>query len=153
MARVFAGILVRPLANGTAATLRAAIDHLRALDGVDPARVGVIGFCLGGSYALQLACMDDDLKAAAAFYGANPRPLEAVARACPIVGSYPDPDFTTKQGRTLDAALERFGVPRDIKIYPGTRHSFFNDTSRNHDAAAAADAWRRTLAFFARYLA
>ena len=70
-----------------------------------------------------------------------------IARACPIVGSYPERDFTARQARRLDPALTRFGVRHDIKIYPGARHSFFNETRPAYDATAAADAWARTLAF------
>ena len=152
LARLFAGILARPLRNGTVATLRAAIDHLQRIEGVDPRRVGVIGFCLGGSYALQLACVDDELRVASVFYGQNPRPLAAFGRACPIVGSYPEGDFTAPGARTLDRVLDEYRVPHDIKLYPNTKHSFFNDTSGAHDPAASTDAWQRTLAFFAEHL-
>lgn len=96
--------------------------------------------------------VDENLKAASVFYGFNPRPLEAVARACPLVGSYPERDLTATQGRKLDAALETHQIPRDVKIYPGARHSFFNERGRAYDAAAAQDSWQRTLAFFATHL-
>ncbi|MEJ2290060.1 MAG: dienelactone hydrolase family protein [Deinococcales bacterium] len=44
-------------------------------------------------------------------------------------------------------------MPHDIEVYPGARHSFFNDRNpRSHDAAASEDAWSRTLAYFERYL-
>jgi carboxymethylenebutenolidase len=71
-----------------------------------------------------------------------------------VVGSYPDPDFSTAHGRALDAALDQFGTPHDIRIYPGAKHSFFNDQSpARYDAEASADAWGRTLAFFQQQLA
>lgn len=150
--RIFHGMLVRPLNNSIVADLQAAIDFLQAQPGLDPARVGVIGFCMGGSYALQLACVDSDLRAASVFYGQNPRPLEAVARACPIVGSYPEKDFTAGMARKLEPMLEQYSVPHDLKIYPNTRHSFFNDHSRAYRPEAATDAWLRTLAFFEKHL-
>jgi len=153
LARVMAGIFVTPLRNGTVSELQLALEALQGQASVDARRVGVIGFCMGGSYALQLACVDGSLRAASVFYGQNPRPLEAVARACPIVGSYPEQDFTAGQGRRLEAALRRFAIPHDVKIYPGAHHSFFNDHGRVYDPAAAADAWSRTLAFFQDHLA
>jgi carboxymethylenebutenolidase len=152
LVRVMSGILFRPLRNGTLPEVQGALRALQARATVDRQRTGAIGFCMGGSYALQLACVDGSLKAASVFYGQNPRPLEAVARACPIVGSYPQRDFTAGPGRTLAAALQRHGVPHDVKIYPKTLHSFFNDQGRAYDAEAAADAWSRTLQFFETHL-
>jgi carboxymethylenebutenolidase len=152
MARIFYGLLVRPLNNGTVGDLQTALDFLGAFSEVDRTRLGAIGFCMGGSYALQLACTVDGLRAASVFYGQNPRPLEAVARACPIVGSYPGQDFTANAARKLEPMLERYHVPYDIKIYPGARHSFFNDERASYQAEAAADAWQRTLAFFDKHL-
>jgi len=74
--------------------------------------------------------------------------LEAVRRACPVVGSYPGADFTARSGRKLDQALNQYGIPHDIKIYPGARHSFFNERGRAFNSAAATDSWQRVLAFF-----
>lgn len=77
-----------------------------------------------------------------------------MARSCPVVGSYPERDFTAKAGRKLEAALQRYGVPHDITVYPGARHSFFNDQLPDrYDATAAADAWERVLRFFAEHVA
>lgn len=148
MVRIFNGILMRPLTNGVVGDLRSAMETLSARPEVDASRIGVIGFCMGGSYALQLACVEGRLKSASVFYGQNPRPLEALARACPIIGSYPERDFTARQARRLEAVLAQNDVRHDIKIYPGARHSFFNETRGAYDAAAASDAWSRTLAFF-----
>ncbi len=146
--RIVYGMLLRPLKNGVVKDLEATLSYLRAQPEVDKTRVGMIGFCMGGGYALQLACVDGDMRAASVFYGANPRPLDAVARACPIVGSYPEKDFTAGMARKLEAKLDHYSVPHDIKIYPNARHSFFNDRGAAYAPAAATDAWRRTLAFF-----
>lgn len=152
MTHIFYGILVRPLRNGVVGDLRAALDVLRGRPEVEAQRVGVIGFCMGGSYALQLACVDEDLRAASVFYGQNPRPLDAVADACPIVGSYPEKDFTASAARQLEERLEAHRVAHDIEIYPNARHSFFNDTAPAYNAEAATDAWKRTLMFFDEHL-
>ena len=152
MMRVMNAMMIKPLKNGIIAELQQSLDYLQAQNGVDPGRVGVIGFCMGGTFALQLACTDKDVKAASVFYGMNPRPFEAVAQSCPLVGSYPDRDFTTQAGRELDAALDRYNVPHDIKEYPNSLHSFFNDDKRSFNPEAAADAWQRVLSFFKTYL-
>ncbi len=152
--RVMGGMLLKPLDNSGLRDLQAAVDWLKTQPGVDGGRIGAIGFCMGGGYALALACVDDDVRAASVFYGMNPRPLAAVARACPIVGSYPEKDFTRKSALALEEALTLHQRPHDLKIYPGARHGFFNDSrTRVYDATAAGDAWRRSLAFFQEHLA
>ncbi len=120
---------------------------------VDSQRIGAIGFCMGGAFAIAWACTDDRLQAIAPFYAANPRPLNAVARLCPVVGSYPEKDFTTGAGRALNLALDKYGVAHDIKIYPGAHHSFFNDRGRAYDKPAAEDSWYRVTSFFKEHLA
>jgi carboxymethylenebutenolidase len=152
MARFFSGMLLNSLSHGGIGDLKAALSYLGSRPEVDPTRVGAIGFCLGGSFAIAWACTEDRLKAIAPYYAMNPRPLAAVARSCPVVGSYPEKDFTASAGRSLDAALARQGIVHDIKIYPAARHSFFNDHGANFDPAASDDAWQRTLAFFATHL-
>jgi carboxymethylenebutenolidase len=152
MARYMAGMLAGSVDRYGIADLKAALTHLASLPEVDPERVGAIGFCMGGGFAIAWACTDQRLKAIAPFYGANPRPLKAVERACPVVGSYPEKDFTTSAGRALGHALERYGIAHDIKIYPGADHSFFNDRGRAYNKAAATDSWTRVLEFFGEHL-
>jgi carboxymethylenebutenolidase len=119
---------------------------------VHPHRIGAIGFCMGGGFAIAWACTDDRLKAIAPFYAANPRPIDAVQRACPVVGSYPEKDFTAGAGRALDRALDRYGIDHDIKIYPGARHSFFAEGGRAYNEQAAKDSWARVISFFGKHL-
>ncbi len=149
MARLIGQLVTRSPQNSSVSELKAALSYLAAQPGVDPARLGAVGFCMGGSFAVLWACTDDRLKAVAPFYAQNPRPLEAARRMCPVVGSYPESDFTAKSGRTLDAALTQYNIPHDIKIYPGAKHSFFNDQGKAYDPAASADAWVRLTSFFA----
>jgi carboxymethylenebutenolidase len=144
----FRVMVAQPFNHQGIQDLRAALDHLSQQPGVDAGRVGAIGFCMGGGFAIAWACTNDRLKVIAPFYGANPRPIEPAARACPIVGSYPENDWTAGQGRQLAGTLDKLGVGHDIKVYPDARHSFFDDTGRNFNAEASADAWQRTLAFF-----
>ncbi|AWN22289.1 carboxymethylenebutenolidase [Deinococcus irradiatisoli] len=147
MARMLGGVFLNSLEHQGVRDTRAALGTLAALPGVDASRLGAIGFCLGGSLALALACTDDRVKAVAPYYGFNPRPLEAVRRACPVVGSYPGKDPTTKQGLALERALSAADIPHDIQLYPQAKHSFANVGS-NFDAVASTDAWNRVMAFF-----
>jgi carboxymethylenebutenolidase len=75
-----------------------------------------------------------------------------VERSCPIVGSYPEKDFTASAGRALESALDSQKIAHDIKIYPGAGHSFFNDRGRAYNKEAAADSWTRVLGFFGEHL-
>jgi carboxymethylenebutenolidase len=151
MFRLIGQMLVSPLNNGGIAELRAALTFLGEQPAVDQERLGAIGFCMGGGFAVAWACGDNRLKAIAPFYGMTP-PLTAVARLCPVVGSYPEKDFTTKGSQKLDAELTRHNIPHDIKIYPGAQHSFFNDQGPRYNEQAAQDAWERVLAFFSEHV-
>jgi len=152
MARYMGGMLLGSVNRYGVDDLKAALTYLAKLPEVDAQRLGAIGFCMGGGFAIAWACTDDRLKSIAPFYGVNPKPFAAVKRSCPVVGSYPGKDFTASHGRKLDAALDGYGIPHDIKVYPDARHSFFNDRGRAYDAAASQDAWERILAFFGERL-
>jgi carboxymethylenebutenolidase len=148
MFRFIIGGLFNSLNNSAIHDLKASLTYLSRQPGVDDTRLGAVGYCMGGGFAIAWACTDDRLKAIAPYYGTNPRPLEAVARLCPVVGSYPGNDLTASSGQRLDVELDRYHVPHDIKIYPGAKHSFFNDTLPNYQEAAARDSWERVLRFF-----
>jgi carboxymethylenebutenolidase len=148
MFRFFGGMMLNSLDHEAIRNLKGALDWLETHPRVDSNRVGAIGFCLGGGLAIAWACTDPRLRVIAPFYGLNPRPLSVVERACPVVGSYPENDFTRGMGDKLNTALQGYHIDHDIKVYPGTGHSFFNDQGSSYDAPAAADAWGRVLAFF-----
>jgi carboxymethylenebutenolidase len=152
MARMFAGAMAGNLDYYGVPALKGALGRLAGHPQVDAARIGAIGFCLGGSIVLTWACTDDRLSAIAPFYGAAPRPREAIRRLCPVVGSWPGKDFTTKAAGVLETRLTSAGIPHDLKVYPGAKHSFFNDQWRNYHPAAAADSWQRVLTFFADHV-
>jgi carboxymethylenebutenolidase len=152
MFRLISGLLFNSLDHEGIRDLKAGLSFLSEQLDLDSERVGAIGFCMGGGLAIAWACTDNRLKAIAPFYGANPRPLKAVERMCPVVGSYPDKDFTTAQGKKLDVELDHYNIPHDIKIYPDSKHSFFNDKGRAYNAAASQDAWTRIQLFFQEHV-
>jgi carboxymethylenebutenolidase len=148
MTRYMAGMLLGSVNRYGVSDLKSALTYLAKNRSIDAKRLGAIGFCMGGSFAVAWACTDSRLKAIAPFYAVNPRPLDVVSRLCPVVGSYPENDFTAKAGRTLDVELDRYGIAHDIKIYPGAEHSFVNTASKGYNQAAAEDSWTRVMKFF-----
>jgi len=136
--------------------IAAAARHLKKLDQVVPQKVGVVGWCMGGGLALSTAAHHADLiGAAVAFYG---RPLTASDTArleAPVLGLYAEHDhgIPVEAVRAFEAELKRRNVPHEVRVYPDTSHAFFNDTRPQiYQAAAAQDAWERTLAWFRKYL-
>src|SRR3712207_4410983 len=137
MARIIGGTLRGSPDRFGVPDLKAALGVLAEQPSVDAQRLGAIGFCMGGGFAIAWACTDDRLRAVAPYYGTNPRPLSAVARSCPLVGSYPEKDFTARSARKLEAELERHSVPHDVKIYAGARHSFLDRKSTRLNSSHA----------------
>lgn len=151
-----AGKLMTSLAKPDGvADLLAVVAHLKNAPGVNGARIGVTGFCMGGSYTTLLACQSADVKAAVAFYGEIPDDEALKQLKCPLLYVYGSEDFWIQRADVdrLAAALPRLGKPGEVKIYDGAPHAFFNDTRTEvYREAEARDAWRRTLQVFAQYL-
>ena len=152
MLQAFHGMIFRPLNNPLLSDLQTTFAFLQKQPGVDADRIGAVGFCMGGGYALQMAVTTQGLKAASVFYGAVPKPLEAFAQSCPVAGSYPDKDLTSQGARDLDGVLEKHNIPHDIKFYQNTQHSFFNQQRTSFEVEASKDAWQRMLSFFHEHL-
>ena len=136
--------------------LDATVAYLKSTNGVDAARIGVTGFCMGGSYALMLPCTNPTIKAAVPFYGQVPNPDTPLQKlACPVLYIYGEDDgwITKADVQRLANALKKYQKPGEIKTYPGAQHAFFNDTRKDvYKPAEAKDAWQRALAFFKQHL-
>lgn len=133
------------------------------------AKTGVTGFCMGGAITLRQAVDNGDVfSAAAVWYGkvryatgsgaaSNDGPITPMALAyadeihIPVAGNFGERD-TSIRGDDVRALAAKLRVPHDIKVYPQAGHAFFDDQRDSYVASAADDAWRRTLAFFAKYL-
>ena len=133
--------------------LRAVVDALASEPGID-GRVGVVGFCFGGTYAFALAAADDRVRAAVPFYGTFPEQADPATIACPVLALYGEDDHRITDGvPDLEARMDAAGVDFTARVYHGVGHAFFNDDAPSrYNADVAADAWQRTLAFLAEHV-
>ena len=141
----------------------AARDALAARPDVDENRVAVVGFCMGGGFALVLGTKGG-VQAAGVNYGAVPKSRDELDGVCPVVASFGAKDrIFGKFGDRLEAHLAALGVPHDVKTYPDVGHSFFNvhegwmakvpsPMNPDYSEAEAEDAWARTLKFFSEHV-
>lgn len=134
--------------------MKAAIDELKRR--APALKVGAVGFCFGGAMVWNLlAAGDDRLFAAAPFYG--PAPSGADLSSSPnaaVLAVYAELDSRVNASiEGARAAMQRAGLVHEVVVYPGVDHAFFNDTGSRYDAAAAATAYQRLVAWFTQHLA
>lgn len=134
-------------------SLKIVLDALRANPEVTS--VGVTGFCMGGTFALLLAC-HAKVEASAPFYGDVPADTTVIGNlSCPVlfIGGEKDQWITVEKMNRLDAALKQYSKPGEVKIYGGADHAFFNDTRPEvYSKADAEDAWKTVIEFFNKHL-
>lgn len=132
--------------------LKAAYDYLASQPNVKKDRIGAIGWCMGGGYALDMALEEPNLAADVVNYGhlaTDPNELKKIN--APILGLFGaqdrgiPPDDVKKFGDQLD----KMGKKVDITIYPDAGHAFENPNNKDgYRPKDAQDAWNKTVAFF-----
>jgi carboxymethylenebutenolidase len=136
--------------------LRAAFDFLESQPNVKKDRIGSIGWCMGGGYALDVALVEPHLAATVINYGhlaTDPAELKKIN--APILGLFGGQDrgITPDDVKKFQQAMEQLGKKIEVKIYPDAGHAFENpDNKAGYRTEDAADAWRRTVDFLAATL-
>jgi carboxymethylenebutenolidase len=134
--------------------IRAAFDFVSNTTGAP--RIGVIGWCFGGGWSLNTARLfPEDLDASVIYYGQVTDDEEMLRPiGAPILGLFgaEDSGIKVESVRAFEMALSHLRKNYEVHIYPGVGHAFANPTGTNYNAAAAEDAWRRTLGFLKLHL-
>jgi carboxymethylenebutenolidase len=136
--------------------LRGAAQFLLDHDATTGAKVGTVGFCMGGALSLYAATKNSQVGACVVFYGGHPNVKPDLGNLqAPVLGLYAERDgFVTPDSvRALERQLKELGKPAEIHIYPEADHGFFNDgRAEVYNEAAAKDAWERVIGFFRAHL-
>jgi carboxymethylenebutenolidase len=149
--------LSRGLANDRAISdMNAAFAYLGTRPDVDKLRIGTIGWCMGGGFALQLAIHQPMLRAVVVNYGALPTdPTDMQAINAVVLGNFGalDKGITPDDVHAFEKTMKAENKYVDLKIYDGAGHAFENPNNTNgYRPDAAADAWKRTVDFLSKAL-
>jgi len=134
-------------------TIREAIAEAKRAYNVQ--KIGITGYCMGGTFALRAACELDELGAAAPFYGDVPEEevLNKLSVPTLFIAGKRDAWINQEKVNALIEAARKYNLPLEVVTYDAD-HAFFNDTRPEaYDAESAADAWKRVLDLFRKQLA
>jgi carboxymethylenebutenolidase len=143
--------------------INATVNYLQSRPFVDPDRIGIIGFCMGGRAVYLMSVVNADLKAGVMYYGGDPfhawgsgpSPFERTKDiCCPIMGHFGEEDKNPSPAdmRKLDAEMTRLGKLHEFYSYANAAHAFANFGSVAYREHAAKASWPRTFGFFAKHL-
>lgn len=160
IARAVRDAFIDPSSRTTTDHIEDVRQWLAAREQVDEQRIGVIGFCMGGGFAV-VAAARSPFAAAAVNYGRVPNDTSLLEGSCPVVANYGAEDRLIPRGtpERLVAALTDQGVPVDVEVIEGVGHSFMNHEPAiaaalgiGFDVVASDRAWDRIERFFAQHL-
>jgi len=136
--------------------MKAGVAYLRTRPDVDPGKIGAVGWCMGGGYALALALAEPTLSGTVIYYGhLVTEPATIASLKVPLVGNFggQDQGIPPESVREFEAAAKKAGKSVDFKIYPDAGHGFASSTDpKTYRPEDAKDADARAEAFFAKVL-
>ena len=145
------------------ADINATIGLLKSHPAVDSARIGIVGFCMGGRAVYLMSAVNADLRAGVMYYGGDPfhawgdgpSPFDRTVQIhCPIMGHFGEDDKNPSPAdmRKLDVEMTRLGKLHEFHSYANAAHAFANFGSANYREHAAKASWPRTFGFFSKHL-
>jgi carboxymethylenebutenolidase len=136
--------------------LKAAFDYLASRPDVRKDKIGSVGWCMGGGFALLLAIHEPKLAACVVNYGSLPTNKDDIRKIhAPVLGNFGAEDRVVRPAavEAFENAMKAGQKSIDVKIYDRAGHAFENpDNHLGYQAAAAENAWARTIAFLDRTL-
>jgi carboxymethylenebutenolidase len=143
--------------------VKAAVAHAKSIAEIDGDRLGITGFCMGGRVAYLMAGASDAFKAGVVFWGGNimvpwgegPAPLDYTDKiTAPVLGLFgdDDPNPTPADVAKIDAEMTRLGKEHEFHSYAGAGHAFINESRPCFRPEESADAWKRAIDWFKKYL-
>jgi len=134
--------------------IRQAYEFIRDTGGAP--KIGSLGWCFGGAWALNAALQfPDDLDAAVIYYGQVSDDEEQLASLnVPILGLFGENDrgIPVETVKSFEQTLASLGKEHEIEIFPGAGHAFANPSGNNYNPEVAQQAWERTVAFLRNHL-
>jgi carboxymethylenebutenolidase len=141
----------------------ATISFLQSHDAIEPGKIGIVGFCMGGRIVHLMAAVNPAIKAGVMYYGADPfsawgegaSPFELTKDiSCPVMGHFgaDDKNPSPADMAKLDAEMNRLGKQHEFYSYQNAAHAFANFGSANYREHAANASWPRTFGFFEKHL-
>lgn len=137
-------------ADAATQDVRGAVLYLKQ----SPAKVGVVGFCMGGALTVLSAMYVKEADACSSWYGFPPEQagdVKTITTPLQLHLAEKDQSFTPEAGRALEGKLREGKVPFESYWYDAG-HAFFNEKGPNYNAGCSKQAWERTTAFFAKNL-
>ncbi|MCX6047810.1 MAG: dienelactone hydrolase family protein [Chloroflexi bacterium] len=133
-----------------------ALDYLKALPYVQPKKLGIMGFCMGGRISYLMASRSADLGAVVPWYGGryDPTPEDIAKIQAPILAFYGgrDQGIPLEQVQKIEGMLKTAGKDATIIVYPEAGHAFLNPTHGGSHDASAQDAWPKAVSFLKEHL-
>jgi carboxymethylenebutenolidase len=149
----------------TLGDIKASVDWAKKRPNVKADRVGVTGWCWGGSTTIQVAGTNPDMKAAVAWYGPPARPYQGASGPVtgfdlakdikmPLLGLFGETDKnpTPEDAKKFGEMVRAHNPNVEIVVYPGAGHAFHADYRPSYNKAAADDGWKRCVAWFNKHL-